>query len=285
MLAQVLGAKVGISVEPPEHVGHALGELVMQRIDEARPLRAVERHGGMDALVAPGLRALAIEPRGQAGAERAAPAVPDQAVAHIVVDGNLAVGPAVVGQGGAELLRQAGADDLVGVDFQDPVAAGGLHPGGPPRPLKREDTADRHRAIGLADRPAVVGATVQHQDDLVGEVQGLKTAGQAPFFIVDAEHSRQLGHDFFPHRWKDVAGRMSPQQKSSAVAHCRDPIYVISIMTCGHFRRPSPRLQIDMVLNRFRSASGGLARRTCASARVGPFAASGSMKRLEKPAN
>ena len=99
--------------------------------------------------------------------------------------------------------RRRGGDDLpnffgkpqghplVGIDFENPVAAAGVDPGVPARPLALPGALDQ--AIGKAPRylPRAVTTAIEHDDDLVGKVDTGKAIGKLTLFVPDDDNGRE----------------------------------------------------------------------------------------------
>ncbi len=160
---------------------------------------AIEADGGVHVLQAPGLDPATEQPRHRGRAERTAPAVADQMIAHIVLDRHLEV----VGfwgaiDQGADLRPQGLRDDLVGVDLQDPVSAGRGHSRRPARTLERKVAADHTIGVAAGDGFGPIGAAIQEDHDLVGEGETLEARLQHGVFVVGAQHHRQRPHPHLP---------------------------------------------------------------------------------------
>ena len=111
--------------------------------------------------------------------ERRAPAPAHQPLADEIVDRDQVPGRRRGGDDPPDFLGELWRHPLVGIDLENPLAAAGVDPGMPARPLALPRALDQ--AIGKAERDVAraVTAAVEHDDDLVGEPEAATGIGRA----------------------------------------------------------------------------------------------------------
>ncbi len=123
----------------------------------AGPLLARQRYRRMDALVAPLLGAPAKQRRMRRSAEGRAPTPAHQPIADVIVDRDQMPRGRRGGDDAADFGGEFRRHPLVGIDFEDPVAAAGVDPGMAARPLALpgalDQTLGKRRAISRERSP------------------------------------------------------------------------------------------------------------------------------------
>ena len=155
------------------------------------PLRPLQHDPRVDTLIAPLLGAGGEEAGRVHDSPRAAPAMAHQPLADEVVEGNQEVAGRRIADGRADLVRERLGHALVGIDLQSPVAAADCDPGMAARPFERPGAVHDRRAEALGDRPRLVGAAVEHDHDLVGEVERFQTVRELPGLVARDHEGRQ----------------------------------------------------------------------------------------------
>ncbi len=174
----------------------------------------------MHHLVAPALGAARRQPRRRRHAVVGAPAVAHPASADVVGDRHLEVAVRRALDLLADLACQLGRDALVGVDLEQPVARRRLEPGHAARPLDLPGALEHARGEAPGDRRRPVGAAVEHDDDLVGEAQGLEAVGELRRLVVRHQHRGE----FLRHGAK---------------------VLIEPAAACKRLPRPAPALKVD----------------------------------------
>ena len=111
-------------------------------------------------------------------AEGRAPAPAHQTLADVIVDRDQVPGRRRAGDDLADFGGECRRHPLVGIDFEDPVAAAGVDPGMAARPLALPAAFDQAIGKRPGDLARAVAAAVEDDDDLVGKAEPAKTIGE-----------------------------------------------------------------------------------------------------------
>src|SRR5579862_1149928 len=174
----------GVAVESPEHVRDVAVDIVHEAALQCRALRPGQRDLRVHALISPALGAMPVETGKGAFAERCTPAVADQPLADIVVDRDQVPRHGRITAGPADFVSQRLRYALVGIDLEHPDAGAGIDAGMPAGPFALPGALHQIGGEQARDLFRLVGAAVEHDDDLVAEMHRLQTLGELSLFVV-----------------------------------------------------------------------------------------------------
>src|SRR5271167_2169633 len=180
----------------------------------------------MDPLLSPLFRTFAIERGVCRPAERRPPTPAHQTLADEIVDADEVPRRERGRYDVTNFVREPRGHPLVGIDFEDPVAAAGIDPGVPARPLALPGALDK--AIGKAPRylARAVETAIEHDHDLVGKAKTRKAIGELTFFIPDDDDGREL----HPFHAGAVATRSHNRHEAASAAAMESPSIKVSVV-------------------------------------------------------
>ena len=190
-------------------------------------------------------------------AERGAPAPAHQPLADIIVDRDQVPGGRRAGDDRADFGGEFRAYPLVGVDFENPVAAAGGDPGVAARPFPLPSPFDDAVGEPAGDLARPVGAAVEQDDDLVGKAQTGEAVGELRLLVMRDDEGGEAGRAqryLSDSRPRSLATRRH-SRRAAASATSTDRLSIsVSVV---RWSKPGPNI-----------ASGGSAVRTTAVLRA-----------------
>src|SRR5271169_3200858 len=177
----------------------------------------------MDPLIPPLFRTCAIQRGMRRPAERPPPTPAHQSLADEIIDTHEVPRRERGGDNLPNFLGKLRGHPLVGIDFENPVAAAGVDPGMPARPLALPGALDQ--AIGKASRylARAVTTAIKHDDDLVGKTHTGKAIGELTLFVPDDNDGRKP-HSVHAaalatrsHNWHEAASAAATESPSIKV--------------------------------------------------------------------
>src|SRR3954467_1080322 len=125
----------------------------------------------MHAALAPSLAAAPEQPGMRRSAARRPPAPAQKPIPDVIIHPDQMPVRRGAHDDGSKFGGKLGADPLVGVDFEDPVAAAGCDPSVAPFAFALPGALDNPIGKASGDLERSIVAAVEHDDDLAGEAE------------------------------------------------------------------------------------------------------------------
>ena len=180
----------------------------------------------MNPLVAPPLGPLAEERAVGRPPERRTPPPAHQPRADIVVDRDEVPCGGRTGDNPPDLGREIRGNPLVGIDFENPIAATDVDPGMATRSFPFPGTFDEPPGESVGDLAGPISAAIEDDDDLVGKGQTSEAFGQLALLVVDNDKGGEAGSALSIHAAALATERHKRQAAASAASTERPSISV-----------------------------------------------------------
>ncbi len=94
-------------------------------------------------------------------------------------------------RGPADFIRQRGGDAFIGIDLEHPGAFSGVDTRVPARPFALPGALDDMRSEAACDFLRSVGAAVEHDNQLVDEIERLQAIGELGLLVMRDDNRRE----------------------------------------------------------------------------------------------